>query len=338
MFRRLKQWSCRAQQALAQLASSVWRYIGHKPYPATLVFGADLFQAMGVVSSVGSKMMRPPVPASYAVTQAGEFSDGWEPLDESGCPIRFRWPAELRSFEARERKASTLAYEIVRRETTERHSIAILRVYGQTPRPLLLYSKGNSFDLGILRFHCVQLALLLDVDVIAYDYSGYGVSDGRPSVASTIHDADAAFEYARSFDQDIVLYGFSLGNGPTLHLAANNPGKFRGVVLRSPFASGVAVATDLAHRLVSTYLPVFSLPSFLDVWPCADLITKVRAPTLIIHGDQDELIRPWQPRKLLANCKTPVDPFFRPNMGHFDVERDLDYLDRLRRFLTTELL
>lgn len=295
---------------------------------------------MGLVSSVGSKMMRPPVPASYSVTQAGEFSDGWEPrhLDESGCPIRFRWPAELRNYEARERKASTLSYEIVRRDTAERHSIAILRVYGPAPRPVLFYSKGNSFDLGILRFHCLQLAMLLDVDVVAYDYSGYGVSDGRPSVASTLHDADVAFAYALSLEQDIILYGFSLGNGPTLHLAANNPGKFRGVVLRSPFASGVAVATDLAQRHVSTYVPVFSMPSFFDVWPCADLIAKVRAPTLIIHGDQDELIRPWQPQKLLANCKTSVDPFFRPNMGHFDVERDPDYLVRLRRFLTAELL
>ena len=41
-------------------------------------------------------------------------------------------------------------------------------------------------------------------------------------------------------------YGFSLGNGPALHLAAG--GGWRGVVCRSAFVSGVAAASDVAQK------------------------------------------------------------------------------------------
>ncbi len=80
----------------------------------------------------------------------------------------------------------------------------------------------------------------MQCNLCAYDYTGYGHSSGRPSVADTIADVDAVFAWLlrRGIQrQDIVLYGQSLGSGPTLDLAAREK-SIAGVVLHAAFASG----------------------------------------------------------------------------------------------------
>lgn len=290
--------------------------------------------------------MQPPRPPTYSLVDADgwKFADGWQPashiLDSCGCPIRFNWNRELANIPSRRAKAELLRYEILRPSTEQGHQITVFRLYYAShdpKRPTLLYSKGNSFDLGILRFHCLQLALLLDVDVIAYDYSGYGASQGIASPSSTLADARAAFACAAQYATRLYLYGFSLGNGPTLYLASRAENEVvSGVILRSAFASGVAAATDIIHTRVTGWIPAFSLPYLLDVWPNTHYISRVSAPTLVIHGENDELLSMWHARQLLANSKTAVTPFIQPDMGHFDVERHPAYLSRLHQFIHSE--
>lgn len=47
----------------------------------------------------------------------------------------------------------------------------------------LLYSHGNAEDLGLISSFLSDLARLLQVDILCYDYSGYGVSTDEASVA-----------------------------------------------------------------------------------------------------------------------------------------------------------
>lgn len=195
--------------------------------------------------------------------------------------------------------------------------------------------------MGMLRFHCVQLASLLDVDVVYYDYGGYGASTGSPSVSGTLEDAACAAAYLEDLGiapSRVVVYGFSLGNGPACHLAANVfRGKVRGVVLRSGFVSGVAAATDLVNKYGSSYVPAGALPSFADVWPNEKLASKIASPTLVVHGTRDELLSIWHATRLYDALPetSRVEPFIR-NMGHFDVERHPEYLPRLRAFIHEE--
>ena len=58
---------------------------------------------------------------------------------------------------------------------------------------------------------CSQIASHLDVDVILYDYEGYGYSDGSPSEEAMLRDLDVVFQYALgSFSpKHIFLYGES---------------------------------------------------------------------------------------------------------------------------------
>lgn len=85
-----------------------------------------------------------------------------------------------------------------------------------------------------------------------YDYSGYGASSGKPSEANTYADIEAVYqclqtEYGVS-QEDMILYGQSVGSGPTLHLASRLP-RLRGVVLHSAILSGIRVVCQVNFTL-----------------------------------------------------------------------------------------
>lgn len=73
----------------------------------------------------------------------------------------------------------------------------------------------------------------------------------------TLADITAVFNWllGRGIQRgDLILYGQSLGSGPTLHLAAKEP-KIAGVILHAAFASGEALPPYLLHlALISIIL------------------------------------------------------------------------------------
>lgn len=94
-----------------------------------------------------------------------------------------------------------------------------------------------------------DLARVLRVNIMAYDYTGYGKSNGTPCEEKCYADIEAAFRYlleARHLKpEQIVLYGRSLGSGPSCYLAqktAREGHSVGGVILQSPLLSAYRVA------------------------------------------------------------------------------------------------
>jgi len=112
----------------------------------------------------------------------------------------------------------------------------------------LIYSHGNATDIGAMNFMQAVLAKGLQANVIMYDYSGYGASGGEPMEANTYRDIKNVYEFAKTHmvrDKDeskIVIYGQSVGSGPSCYLCAKKP-NVGGLVLHSPFMSGMRVLT-----------------------------------------------------------------------------------------------
>ncbi|KAF5742061.1 alpha/beta hydrolase domain-containing protein 17B-like isoform X1 [Tripterygium wilfordii] len=116
-----------------------------------------------------------------------------------------------------------------------RHPFARLKV---------LYSHGNAADLGQMHELFIELRAHLRVSIMSYDYSGYGASTGKPSEFNTYHDIEAVYnclkrEY-RIKQEELILYGQSVGSGPTLHPGSRLQ-RLRGVVLHSAILSGIRV-------------------------------------------------------------------------------------------------
>lgn len=85
------------------------------------------------------------------------------------------------------------------------------RSHPVTPRAVIIYSHANAADCGTMLPRCTQIAVHLDVDVIIYDYEGYGYSDGSPSEAAMLRDLELVFKFALGAfsPKHIFLYGES---------------------------------------------------------------------------------------------------------------------------------
>mmetsp|Transcript_3153 Transcript_3153/g.2882 ORF Transcript_3153/g.2882 Transcript_3153/m.2882 type:complete len:112 (+) Transcript_3153:137-472(+) len=88
----------------------------------------------------------------------------------------------------------------------------------------LIFSHGNSTDIGIMRNFIADLSVQLKVNVFIYEYSGYGKSTGKPSEKNIYADIKAAYDYlinVRGISwKYIVLYGQSIGTVPSCELAS----------------------------------------------------------------------------------------------------------------------
>lgn len=145
----------------------------------------------------------------------------------------------------------------------------------------IIYSHGNATDIGAMHFMQIILAKGLKCNVVMYDYSGYGDSGGVPLESNTYSDIEAVYDYVLKNvslggkEKNVILYGQSVGGGPSCYLAAKRPG-VGGLVLHSAFLSGMRVLTT--NRALAC----------LDIFPNVTRIKKVNSPVLIIHGMLDE--------------------------------------------------
>jgi len=145
-------------------------------------------------------------------------------------------------------------------------------------RYVLLYSHGNAEDLGTIEDHLRELR---DHGwaVLAYDYPGYGTSTGRPSEAGCYAAIAAAYAYLTTLKNippdRIVLYGRSLGTGPTVELASHVP--VGGLILEGAFLSTFRVL-----------IPWKVLP--WDKFDNLAKITRIHAPILSIHAVNDQTV------------------------------------------------
>ncbi|KAJ1559609.1 hypothetical protein HK405_009972, partial [Cladochytrium tenue] len=119
-----------------------------------------------------------------------------------------------------------------------------------TVRPVVLYLHGSGGNRASARRVAAykSLADILDVNVVAVDYRGFGDSGGRPSEDGLAQDARAAWDYLALergvAPSQILLLGHSLGAGVAARLAydlsrddSGGVAPPRGVVLLSPCAS-----------------------------------------------------------------------------------------------------
>lgn len=186
----------------------------------------------------------------------------------------------------------------------------------------LLYSHGNGEDLGY------SLPLLRDFQekgfaVMAYDYPGYGLSDGKPSESGSLQAAAAAFTYLVTLkDTDpgkIILYGRSLGSGPSYYLASRKV--VAGMIIDGGFSSTFRVMT---RRRILPW----------DIFDNVARAAEVRCPVLLIHGKQDATV-PFSHAAFMAK-RLPgrVETLFIEEAGHNNLIElaSEDYWDAILNF------
>jgi len=177
----------------------------------------------------------------------------------------------------------------------------------------ILYSHGNAEDLNTAYSWMRRISRELNVNVMGYDYTGYGLSTGKPSEQNCYADIEAVFEHLRNerelSSHQIVLYGRSLGSGPSCYLAAKTAGENEsvgGLILHSPFTSVYRVVMNLGFTVVG------------DKFSNIDQMKKVICPVLICHGKDDHVVPFSHGVSLQEAVKVKAAPCFMENVGHND--------------------
>lgn len=192
--------------------------------------------------------------------------------------------------------------------------------YGQAEsgKPTILYFHGNRANLAG-RAEAMKNFLKKGRGCFLFSYRGYSGSTGRPSEKSNFADAQLAVNYLNKrgvLTSSVIVYGESLGTGVAAYLAAQPAvsAKLAGLCLSSPYSSIV----DVAARIY-WFVPVRVL--LRDRYDTVEVIDRVQAPLLIVHGAKDELIPLAMAKLVLASTinARSRDIFIAPDAAHDDI-------------------
>jgi alpha-beta hydrolase superfamily lysophospholipase len=185
--------------------------------------------------------------------------------------------------------------------------------------PHILYFHGNG-EIAADYDYVAPLYQQHGINLFVADYRGYGSSDGSLSCSAMIKDARPLFQgfvtflSGGGFGGDLFVMGRSLGSAPAIEVGYRYQQLLQGLIVESGFASQ---QKQLA-RLGVTHL-------FKDVESVVGFgndakIAEVRIPTLIIHGEDDEIIPATEGRALYARSGAAQKySLFVPGAGHNDL-------------------
>ncbi|MBT4867688.1 MAG: alpha/beta hydrolase [Planctomycetaceae bacterium] len=170
----------------------------------------------------------------------------------------------------------------------------------ENPRAVVLFAHGNA---GNITHREESLRILNErhgLAVLAFDYRGYGRSEGIPDEAGLLQDARAARKWLAERtgieEQEVVVMGRSLGGGVAVDLAANDGA--RGLVLASTFTTLPAVANHHAGGIPAGVV-------MKNRFDSAKKIARYDGPLLQSHGDSDEVIPYKLGRRLFEQAPGP---------------------------------
>ena len=154
----------------------------------------------------------------------------------------------------------------------------------EAPRGTVLFCHGNGGNISYL-LDRVRIYHSLKLNVMLFDYRGYGRSGGSPSEEGTYRDAAAAWEHLVSVrkvpPERIIVIGWSLGGPIAARLCLTRTP--RALILESTFTS----AADVAESYYK-HAPVRII--FGDTYNTAGSISRIRCPILVVHSPEDDII------------------------------------------------
>ena len=203
--------------------------------------------------------------------------------------------------------------DVEEREIIMRDGTRILTWWGaaQPGRPTLLYFHGNG-GAFVTRSERIRKYMTHGYGVVMMTYRGFGGSSGSPSEKANVADATEVYDAVRASGipaNQIVLYGESLGSGIAVQVAAKR--EVAAMILDAPYTSIV----DLA-ALHYPFLPARWLMT--DRYETLAAAPSVAVPTLIVHGEADDIIPVSMSAGVAAALKGPVERATFPGAGHSD--------------------
>lgn len=191
----------------------------------------------------------------------------------------------------------------------------------------LILCHGNAGNISH-RVEKISIFHDLGLNVLVFDYRGYGKSEGSPSEQGLYEDLRAAYNYLtgerKISGRDIILFGESIGGTVAIDLARK--ADVRALITEGAFTS----IKDMA-RIAFPIMPYFIFSSRFDA------ISKIKAvtcPKLVIHSVDDEIV-PFGLGEKLYNAAEEPKRFLKIRGSHNTafLESKEEFIEGIRSFL-----
>ena len=223
-----------------------------------------------------------------------------------------------------------------------------LFIYTQnkSPQGTIIQFHGNAQNLSS-HYRSLLWVLRHGYNLFAFDYQGYGKSQGTPGRERTVQDGVSAIQWVKSLDKKIrgnkiFIHGQSLGGAIALASVSSlkTASNVDGMIIESSFHSYQEIARN---RLASTFI----------LWPFQWLVYLLISgdysgdeiidglppmPVLVVHGDKDMVVPIDFGIEIYKKLKEPKyflrvkDGYHMNNFSGEFLQNRKKYLNFLRRF------
>lgn len=173
-------------------------------------------------------------------------------------------------------------------EVGEIHGIVFVPTYNEdwtAARGTMVYFHGNAETVSTTSREMLRICNEHDVNVIVFDYPGYGQSTGSPSEQTLLRSGEMVLdwwqEFSKSKSTNLVFLARSIGGGAAVPLATKYQPK--GLILERTFDTAISPASNRYW-----FIPVKWIMT--NRFRSIDHAAKYHGPVLQSHGDEDKII------------------------------------------------
>jgi hypothetical protein len=189
----------------------------------------------------------------------------------------------------------------------------------------IVYFHGNAGKLEN-RIHKLNHFKDMDVNFLIIAWRGFSGNAGKPSEEGLYNDGSSAIEWLKNMglvEEDIIIYGESLGTGIATQIAQNK--NFAGLILETPFTSMIEAAKN--------FYPYFPVSILLkDKYKNDQKIKNIKIPVLVMHGEADQIVPFWMGKKIYEMANQPKYSYFTKYDDHM-MEYDEKLVFTLKSFV-----
>ena len=189
----------------------------------------------------------------------------------------------------------------------------------------ILFLHGNAGSLQN-RIHKINNFENMNINFLIIAWRGFSGRIGFPSEKGLYEDAKSAVRWLKQkglMEEDIIIYGESLGTGIAVEIAQNS--NFSGVILEAPFTSMIEVAKNK--------YPIFPIRFLLkDKYESDKKIKNIKSPLLIMHGEVDKVVPFWMGKKIYNIANEPKYSYFTKYDNHM-MEYDESFTIVMKKFV-----
>lgn len=259
-----------------------------------------------------------------------------------GCSGLFYYPD---SYFYLDPQKANIEYESI--DFTSRDGVKLsawhLKSSSVRPEAVIVFFHGNAQNMSS---HWMSLGWLVEkkMDILIFDYRGYGRSQGTPGQEGLNHDAVAAIKKGRELQKQrgakrLVVYGQSLGGvvaqrGLEEIDQVDHP---QLLVLDSTFGDYQELAADKLKMNWATYL--FSPLAYILVsnqFGPHEIYKNFKSSLLVIHGDDDSVVPIKFGEKIYSQFELAKKHFLKYQGGHTQAYHGK--LESLRAALVSQIM